>query len=402
MPSISIENLDLGNSMAISQYVKSVSMNNRKTGIQYASRLRNFGTYFSQKNNFTIDEFLISKKFKIDVYELLSSYGFYLTSEYVSPDGFKLSNITIKNILNTIRNFLEYHDIEINPRKYRLKVRQPKVIRQHKEALTKEDIAKILQACVTPKLRIFVHFLAVTGCRASEACAVRLMDFDLKNSKVFIRGAYTKTRSDRYVFLTSEFIDQLLEYLKYKYRKRVRYYEPGKEPTVIIPQQKDTDLLFASYFYNAQNENQVIDYIYNNLVLQFEKTLDLLKIPFENNSTKRRRKITFHSFRRFVKSVISDLGYSDFSEWYIGHLGSTYYRRSDKDKFELFKKIEPYLTFLDQRLLEAKQQDLTSKIESIEKENRELRENMHKIMEMIQENPSLANVKPEVLTKKVT
>ena len=402
MPSISIENLDLGNSMAISQYVKSVSMNNRKTGVQYASRLRNFTTYFSKKYNFTIDEFLISKKFKIDVYELLSSYGFYLTSEYVSPDGFKLSNITIKNILNTIRNFLEYHDIEINPRKYRLKVRQPKVIRQHKEALTKEDIAKILQACVTPKLRIFVHFLAVTGCRASEACAVRLMDFDLKNSKVFIRGAYTKTRSDRYVFLTSEFIDQLLEYLKYKYRKRVRYYEPGKEPTVIIPQQKDTDLLFASYFYNAQNENQVIDYIYNNLVLQFEKTLDLLKIPFENNSTKRRRKITFHSFRRFVKSVISDLGYSDFSEWYIGHLGSTYYRRSDKDKFELFKKIEPYLTFLDQRLLEAKQQDLTSKIESIEKENRELRENMHKIMEMIQENPSLANVKPEVLTKKVT
>src|SRR5918999_1913978 len=388
MPSISIENLDLGNSMAISQYVKSVSMNNRKTGVQYASRLRNFATYFSKKYNFTIDEFLISKKFKIDVYELLSSYGFYLTSEYVSPDGFKLSNITIKNILNTIRNFLEYHDIEINPRKYRLKVRQPKVIRQHKEALTKEDIAKILQACVTPKLRIFVHFLAVTGCRASEACAVRLMDFDLKNSKVFIRGEYTKTRSDRYVFLTSEFIVQLQEYLKYKYRKRVRYYEPGKEPTVIIPQQKDTDLLLASYFYNAQNGNQVIDYIYNNLVLQFEKTLDILKIPFENNSTKRRRKITFHSFRRFVKSVISDLGYSDFSEWYIGHLGSTYYRRSDKDKFELFKKIEPYLTFLDQRLLEAKQQDLTSKFESIEKENRELRENMHKIMEMIQENPS--------------
>src|SRR5918994_920955 len=379
MPSISIENLDLGNSMAISQYVKSVSMNNRKTGVQYASRLRNFGTYFSQKNNFTIDEFLINKKFKIDVYELLSSYGFYLTSEYVSPDGFKLSNITIKNILNTIRNFLEYHDIEINPRKYRLKVRQPKVIRQHKEALTKEDIAKILQACVTPKLRIFVYFLAVTGCRASEACAVRLMDFDLKNSKVFIRGEYTKTRSDRYVFLTSEFIDQLQEYLKYKYRKRVRYYEPGKEPTVIIPQQKDTNLLFASYFYNAENENQVIDYIYNNLVLQFEKTLDLLKIPFENNSTKRRRKITFHSFRRFVKSVISDLGYSDFSEWYIGHLGSTYYRRSDKDKFELFKKIEPFLTFLDMKSQALRHAEVQSRLEVVERENQELKIEVSKV-----------------------
>jgi integrase len=188
MPSISTENIHLGNSQAIAQYVKSVSMNNRKTGVQYAARLRNFASYFSKTYNFTIDDLLINKTFKIEVYELLSNYAFYLASEYVSSDGFKLSNITIKNIVNTIRNFLEYHDIDINPRKYKLKIRHPKVIRQHKEALTKEDIAKILQACVTPKLRIFVNFLAVTGCRASEACAVRLMDFDLKNSKVFVRG----------------------------------------------------------------------------------------------------------------------------------------------------------------------------------------------------------------------
>jgi Txe/YoeB family toxin of Txe-Axe toxin-antitoxin module len=36
----------------------------------------------------------------------------------------------------------------------------------------------------------------------------------------------------------------------------------------------------------------------------------------------------------------------------------------------------------------------------MEQENRELRDNMNKIMEMIQENPKFAYVKPEVLTKK--
>jgi hypothetical protein len=36
----------------------------------------------------------------------------------------------------------------------------------------------------------------------------------------------------------------------------------------------------------------------------------------------------------------------------------------------------------------------------LESEVRQLRENMNKIMEMIQENPKLAQVKPEVLTKK--
>lgn len=117
--------------------------------------------------------------------------------------------------------------------------------------------------------------------------------------------------------------------------------------------------------------------------------------------TRRRRKISFHSFRRFVKSTISDLGYCDYSEWFIGHKGSTYYRKSDKEKYQLFKdKIEPYLTFLDQTGLEMRSQDLQSRLEAMKTENKELRENVHKIMEMIQENPKLAGVKPEVLTEK--
>jgi hypothetical protein len=106
------------------------------------------------------------------------------------------------------------------------------------------------------------------------------------------------------------------------------------------------------------------------------------------------------TFRRFVKSVISDLGYSDFSEWYIGHLGSTYYRRSDKDKFELFKKIEPYLIFLETKSLVSRHADMQTRLEAMETENKQLRENIHKTMEMIQENPKLAHVKPEVLVKK--
>jgi hypothetical protein len=42
-----------------------------------------------------------------------------------------------------------------------------------------------------------------------------------------------------------------------------------------------------------------------------------------DGSNQRRRKVTLHSFRRFVKTTISDLGYDDYSEWLIGHSGST-------------------------------------------------------------------------------
>ncbi|MGZ5490271.1 MAG: hypothetical protein ACXW2E_08120 [Nitrososphaeraceae archaeon] len=50
----------------------------------------------------------------------------------------------------------------------------------------------------------------------------------------------------------------------------------------------------------------------------------------KDESNENRRKITLHSFRRFVKTTISDLGYADYSEWFIGHAGSTYWRKKDK------------------------------------------------------------------------
>ena len=111
----------------------------------------------------------------------------------------------------------------------------------------------------------------------------------------------------------------------------------------------------------------------------------------------------FTHFADWVKSVISDIISTDYSEWFIGHAGTyrTYYRKSEKEKYALFKRAEPYLTYLDQSSLEQKQMDLHSRLETMEQENRDLRGNITKIMEMIQQNPKLANVKPEILTKKI-
>ena len=66
------------------------------------------------------------------------------------------------------------------------------------------------------------------------------------------------------------------------------------------------------------------------------------------------------------------MGYGDFSEWFIGHSGSTYYRKSDKEKYELFQKIEQYLTYLDYTSLERKGADLSTRIDQLEQENRDL------------------------------
>ena len=69
-----------------------------------------------------------------------------------------------------------------------------------------------------------------------------------------------------------------------------------------------------------------------------------------------------------MKTTISDLGYSDYSEWFIGHSHSTYYRKPQSEKLELFCKIEPYLTYLDYSELEAKGADFETKLQ--EKDDR--------------------------------
>jgi integrase len=107
-----------------------------------------------------------------DPYEILSGYVAYLRTSY------NISTLTIKIRIITAKNFLEYYDVDTSPRKFKLKVKIPKVVRQSKEALSKEDVAHMLNACSDIKLKTYVMFLAATGLRATEALSVRIKDLD--------------------------------------------------------------------------------------------------------------------------------------------------------------------------------------------------------------------------------
>jgi hypothetical protein len=74
-----------------------------------------------------------------------------------------------------------------------------------------------------------------------------------------------------------------------------------------------------------------------------------------------------------VKTTISELGYADFSEWFIGHSGSTYWTKKDSEKAEIFRKIEPYLTFLNIPQLERQGADMKTRVEELETVNQSLR-----------------------------
>ena len=321
--------------------------------------------------------------------------------------GSNISSLTLKQRVITVKNFLEYYDVDLSPRKFKLKVKLPKVVRKYKEALSKQDIVDILNACSDIRLKTYVMFLAAVGCRAIEALSLRYADLDLNSSpaKVYFKGEYTKTKVDRYAFLTGELVRQLSSWSEYKHRfRRICYKDTqtGKTQTEYRTLAKDPNhLIFAV---NSGNTNPDPKNIYFNISNDFAKTLDRMGRGAYEDSNRRRRKITLHSNRRFTFGTISDLGYSDYASWFIGHIGSTYYRKTSKEKEEIFRKIEPSLTFLDFPSLERKGADMQSKIEVLEKENLTLRQDntmvsdsvaslSNRLAQLTQEIESLKNKK---------
>ena len=88
-----------------------------------------------------------------------------------------------------------------------------------------------------------------------------------------------------------------------------------------------------------------------------------------------RRKITLHSFRRFVKTVISDQADQDYSEWFLGHSKSPYYTKKELERREVYStKCMKYLTFLDYTTLEATGKNIEAKLSEKEKEIQLLRQ----------------------------
>ena len=141
----------------------------KSTAEQYLSRLNIFGIFLRKEfNDLTINDLVNKiKEGSIDPYNILSRYCSYLKS------GDNISTITIKQRVITVKNFFEYCDININPKKFKLKVRLPKNVRRTKEAISKKDVIEILNNCSDIRLKTYVMLLAATGMRAVEALNIR-------------------------------------------------------------------------------------------------------------------------------------------------------------------------------------------------------------------------------------
>jgi integrase len=241
----------------------------------------------------------------------------------------------------------------------------PKHYREDEEPLDVSDIRKILLSCNNRRLKSYLLILASSGLRATEACALRLcdIDFSVNPTKIHVRKEYSKTKASRDVYISDEATHYLKQWIDWKYRDKGEWTKEKEEDGLIFS------------VYNISNEPNPL-HLYGKMASEFEKLLGIIGMDDrKEDGLKMRRKITLHSFRRFVKTVISDQVGQDYSEWFLGHSKSPYYTKKEPERREIYvTKCMRYLTFLDYTTLEATGKNIEANLSEKEKEIQLLRQ----------------------------
>ena len=165
---------------------------------------------------------------------------------------------------------------------------------------------------------------------------------------------------------------------------------------------KPDDLIFKVY-----NTDVKVSSLYVKVNEEYNKLLTVAEMDDrKDEGMLKRRKITLHTFRRFVKTVTANQFNSDYSEWLIGHAKSTYYTNKPEDLRELYRtKVMPYLTFLDYSKLESAGKNIEAQLVEKEKEisllrSRDLKHETE--MNLIREQQLRMQSEFEKLSKAVT
>ena len=350
---------ETNSSEKVNEFLNSKAINSQRTKKVYHFALSHFQTFLStsEYKDHDIESVLVPVSEKaIDVYVLLRKFVHYLSTRKFS--NIQLSPATISLYVAGVRSYLEYHDIDITPSKFKKRVPMPKKYYENREGIDAEDIRTLLLSCTNTRLKAFILVLASSGMRANEALSLRNCDVDFSQSptKLHLRPEITKTRQGNDVYISDEASKELKKFIDSKYHGT----NSDKFPN---------DLIFS-----IGKEPQTIS-IYKTLGQHFIKLLE--KVGMNERKGEGRMEISFHSFRRFVKTAISNQGYGDYSEWILGHrssMAARYYAMKEQERREIYKKCMKYLTFLDYLTVSAVGKDFESKLKERDKEIADLRQ----------------------------
>jgi integrase len=341
----------------------------------------------------------------------------------------EISVNSVKDYLAGIQSFLDFNEILLNWKK--IAKYCPEKVSNNLRAHTREEIAKLLSEADL-RDRCLILLMSSTGIRVGSIKELKIKHLkrlqDNNNIGIFI---YPQSKDHRYnALLTPECMAALDEYFEF----RKRQHEKITEESYIIRDK------FAA-FSKATNKARPLREQTINKQMKFLLTKSGL--PYEQLQPD-------HSLRKFFNTALmnSDVAHS-FKELLMGHsvkLDDVYYDKDNElskqklvieymkavdaltineeyrlkkkiveyeDKLKDVPKIEQLESHLANKIIEQdaiknqlerlqveKQKETRNIQEKHEHEMKSMREQMNQIVSLIQQNPMLAQIKPEVLAKK--
>ena len=346
-----------GGQSKVNRFLDSVGRNSKKTRQAYSISLRHFGKFLNNVYpNLDADTIISTlQNQELNTYEVVDQFVSYLLNLHISIPSVKL-------YVAALRSYFQFFDIDIVPSKFKRKVKIPKHFRDEELPLDIQDIRTLLLKCHTKRLRAYLLLLASSGLRALEATSLRLSDVDLTTTspaQITVRKEYSKTRRSRTVYCSDEAAEYIKQLLEWTYRK-------GSNS------KRNPDNLIFSI--NGKQVDPMS--IYFKMLMQFERLQEVVGMAArKEDGLGKRRKITLHSIRRFVKGVVSDQAGTDYSEWFLGHNHSVYWTRKEQERRNIYlKKYMPYLTVLDYSQLDTRSKNIEIAMKEKDKAIQHLRQ----------------------------
>ncbi|MGH9921855.1 MAG: tyrosine-type recombinase/integrase [Nitrososphaerales archaeon] len=253
------------------------------------------------------------KSDRLDQYKLLDNFVGFLDRNGKTPG-------TIQTYTAYAKKYLRFHGVKIYNEDFKQEVSLPTKFKFHDDPITRETIARILNAC-NPRFKTLLLVLCSSGMRIGEALSLRVrdIDFDSTPTRIMIRPMVTKTSEARETFITEEATIAMKDFLGYRMNRLDSF-------------------VFGDYDDAVQAAN--------NASASFRKMLR--KLPDLNLKIDEhtRFRIHLHSFRKFFYSTVAPIVGSDIAHALMGHSEylDTYFKKTREERSELYQQVEPHLT----------------------------------------------------------
>jgi integrase len=313
---------------------------------------------------------------------------------------------TRSQYLAAIITFYDLNEVVLNKKKiYRYLGEEERPIENR--GYTTGEISKLLEVC-DERTRAIILLLTSTGVRIRAIIDLKIEDF-VKNTDfdLYQVRVYSDSNQRYLTFTTPEAAKAIDVYLQY----RERYGERLTPKSPLFRDQFDREDLASIHNIRPLQLRTVERLISRTVEKSGIRTIErTTELPGEKGKIRKNVKLTT-GFRKFFDTQLIYCRVEPRTkELFMGHsigLDGHYFTPAESYVLQEYLKAVDNLTINEENRLRTKVDELTKKKNEIEtmelrhrKEIEVIHDQMNQVMALIQKNPKLANIKPEILITK--